>query len=150
MKHILTIAIVLIGVLTTIQAANAQQSMQDYVPNQVIVKFKPGQSPQELKAQVEKRSKERQSFFGFFKFLILDIKTTLKKEETPEERKAKLEDVEKKIGVVKSEALYKGKDEKAQTFVFTFQNGSVEEAVTLYKSLSIVEYAEPNYKVSIF
>lgn len=123
-----------------------------FVPNEVIVKYKNGQSPEELRALVGKRASERQALFGFFRLLFEDFRMQLQKQETPEGKLKRLEEADKKVGVVSKERVFRDVSDPTltNTYLLKLKQGSdVLKVVELYKGVPEVEYAEPNYRVRI-
>lgn len=123
-----------------------------FVPNEVIVKYKTGQSPQELQAIVAKRAMERKTVLGFIKLFFADLKQSTSKQETPETKLQRLGKTDKKAEVVSKESVFKGVADPTlkNTYLLELKQGSdVLKVVKLYETLPEIEYAEPNYTVTI-
>lgn len=143
------LAFLFFGIST--QAFADIQTSSSEIRNQIIVKFKKGLSPDELKAVITKKQKEKQTIVGFFKVFFADLQLQIQNKEIPEVRLQNITTVQKKAGVSKQEKLYKGTAEEEITYVITLKDGSeAKTAITLYKTLTEVVHAEPNREVKAF
>lgn len=123
-----------------------------FVPNEMIIKYKDGQSPDELKILVTKRAIERRTVLGFIKLFFVDLKQSTSKQKTPETKLKRLGETDKKAGVVSRERVFKETDDPTlkNTYLLKLKQGSdVLKVVKLYETLPEIEYAEPNYVVQI-
>lgn len=118
-----------------------------FAQNQLIIKYKPGLSKDDLRAQVETRTKEKGSLLGIIKIFLQDLNLKFKRQETPEEKLARIEEVQKQAGVVSEEKLFKSGDLSRANFYLLTTDGtlSVPEAVDIFNNLPEVESAEPDY-----
>lgn len=118
----------------------------NYVPNQIIVAFKPQQSFDVLQLMVNERLNTRKTFFGKIKLFFADLGLKINKKDSPEEKLARLNLTNDRIGVIKKEILTTTSGGRKDSYVLT-TNGtvSVEKMVQIYSKLPEVEYAEPNY-----
>ncbi|OGK14933.1 hypothetical protein A2690_01525 [Candidatus Roizmanbacteria bacterium RIFCSPHIGHO2_01_FULL_39_12b] len=115
---------------------------EQFVANQVIVKFKSGYDPETLKAKVMQRTQLSRTFLGKIRVMFMDLLAKT----VPMRELQLLETVNKQAGAVNQEILAIESDKS--TYIITL-NGkkSVEKAVEIYSKLSFVEYAEANYLV---
>jgi subtilisin family serine protease len=120
-------------------------------PNQLIVKFKDGQSPEELDAEVSRRNQLAKTQDGSEKVTAENTTLASKGEKTPEEKQEALSLADKKAHI-KERSLLFGKDTSSSrkniTLIKTEAGLSAEELKATYAALPQVEYAEPNYIVS--
>lgn len=128
-----------------------QKPQTSYMPNQVIVKYRTGQSPMEISQTVVQRQEERKSLLGMIKLFIVDIKLQIQKQDTPEVKLLRIQQAEQAVGVTQHEDLFKSQDPTLKNFYVLKLNGTMDvpQAVELLKSLPEVETAEPNYIATI-
>lgn len=130
---------------------NKQPKMEPYAANQIIVRYKMGQSPEELKAIVGQRQKQSASILGMLIIFFDNLKSKLAGKELPENKLARLESADQQAGIIESRLIFESDDPSLQNFYLLEGNGalSVTEMVKLYQNLPEVEFAEPNYTYSI-
>ncbi|MBM3284066.1 hypothetical protein FJY90_07565 [Candidatus Gottesmanbacteria bacterium] len=147
------ISFFLIFNLLAINTANSQTPPPaNYVPNQLIVKYKPNQSPQELQTQVSQRSNlGKTPLLGPLMLFFTNIRFNLTGQDSPEKKLTQLEAAAKEVGVVESQKLFlDSQDATLKNYYLLKTNGQMEvlKAIEVYRKLSIVESAEPNYMFS--
>ena len=133
---------------------------EEFIPNQIIVKFKKGQSPSDLERKIWERRKRGTKIFGLLKNIQEDLLTKIKGKETPEESLENLKNLEAKLKVVKKEHLFKTEKQKtvlgasSQKKDSPFKNYFLLEtspqvdtlkAIEEFQKDPRVEFAEPNY-----
>lgn len=150
---VLTIIILVILLSGLVRAAEISQSPPNFAPNQLIVKYKEGQSPEELKFKVSQRENRKQTFlFGPIMLFFEDLRLRLKGEENPEKKLERINSAASEIGVTSAEKLFQDSQDVAlKNFYLLTTDGRMEvlPAVELYKKLPEVESAEPNYTMKM-
>lgn len=156
MKKLVTILtlIILSTLLSGItRAAELSQPTPAFAPNQLIVKYKEGHSPEELKIKISQRTSRRQTFLlGPIRLFFEDLRLRLSGQETPEKKLTRLESAAQEVGVISTEKLFKdGQGQTLANFYLLKTDGRMEvpKAVELYKKLPEVESAEPNYMMKM-
>lgn len=129
---------------TTTNRIHALDPKPTIPQKELIVKYKPGQSPEELRIVILQREEKKKNFFSFFIILVQDIKTHITYQETPKDKLARIEAVEKKAGVVSQEPLSNKKPFEHTYLMRLKEPSSISNAISLYKSLPEVEYVEEN------
>jgi len=140
---------IIVGIISTASAQTPTPEVQKkrYVENQVVVKFKPDMSPQELQIAVNKRNQLRSSAWGSVQLMLSDLKYAGKEDEKPEARFMHIQNADVQSGAVKKKSLFNSASPTTKnTFLYTL-NGkkSVDESVKIYSGLTEVEKAAPNY-----
>lgn len=123
-----------------------EKTLPDYVPNQIIVKYKEDLAPHLLLFKAEERKTKQKTFFGKIGLFFENLNLKLKGQESPEEHLATIQQVDEKIGAVAKDHLFKGTAEEKRNAYLIHLDGSmtVEQAIKMYKTLPEVEYAETN------
>lgn len=127
--------------------AHAQSADDSYVPGQVIVKYRNGQSHDELMQEVEKRKDESDDgLLSTVQFFIGNLKMRLNGQETPELKFYRLVEADLEAGVSYKKELFEDDSSLENFYQIKLNNASdVEKAVRIFRSLPEVEFAEPNY-----
>jgi subtilisin family serine protease len=130
------------------QLSNAQEA--PYSKNQVIVKFKEGQSPSELEKKVKERQKPDKSVIEHIRKLQEDVIFKIRNQKKPEESIVELKKIVSQTYVKSSKEIIikDGKSLKSGLHVFeTDGRIRVEELLKRYKKFSGTKYVSPNYIV---
>ncbi|MDO8497003.1 MAG: S8 family serine peptidase [bacterium] len=130
------------------------------VANEIIVKFKPSQTPDEIRQKAEDLQNQKGvGVIGAFQYYFYTFSKKAKNEATPQETLSALDQIEKIYGVTRYEQFYKPsasppssttlgaedtRDESNIKIVKTDGNKPLEEVVNSYKSLPEVEFAMTN------
>ncbi|MBI2430620.1 MAG: hypothetical protein HYV39_01245 [Candidatus Levybacteria bacterium] len=122
-----------------------------FVPDEVIVKYKNGQSPDDIKALIQQKHARKKTIIGFLKVFFEDLTKRIKKQETIEDKLKRLEDADKKMGVISRKQLFANPPPQlANIYLIKLkEKNKVLETIELYKALPEVEYAEPNHILRI-
>lgn len=120
------------------------QAKNDFVKNEILVKYKTAQSPVELKKIIEERSNKRKTVVGFFSLFWADFKNKLKKQDTPETKLFRIQNAAKKAEVLEEKEL-----SSSGLYRFILKKNNAEDAARIFTSLPEVEYAELNYIIRI-
>lgn len=126
------------------------------VPGELIVKYKDGHTPDELKEKAQKRKARARSIVGALQNNAENILLRTKGEDPPEKDLQEIENVEKRVRVIESKELFDetpGKnDDELEDIEVVKASASipVTELEKQYESLDSVEYAEPNYVLEAF
>lgn len=127
--------------------AHAQDRNTSYVPGQLIIKYKDGQSHDDLIKAVEKRRKEfHDGLLAAVKLFAADLKLKLDGKETPELKFYRLAEADLEAGVSYKKELFE-EDSSLENFYQIKLNSTsdVEKAVRIFRSLPEVEFVEPNF-----
>ena len=135
----------------------SQTYAQENTPSfggRVIVKFKTGQNPQLLELKIKERETRKNSLSGFIKNIFEDISNLSKGEPGDQAKLTKILAPNKQIQVKDYKQLISQKEKHPTTlsdiFVLETQSDlSTQELAGEYKKLGTVEYAEPDYLVTI-
>ncbi len=130
---------------------NPRGQEPQFAANEIIVKYKPNQSPDELAALLQKKVMRKKTIAGFFQVFFEDVSTWIHKQETLEAKIKRLEETDKKAGVIAKKPVFSNPTpELANIYLLTLkENSNVLETIALYKTLPEVEYAEPNHTLHI-
>ena len=120
------------------------------VPNQIIVKYKNGDSPDELQNLIHQRQlNNQQSIINHTATIISDLANKLSGNETPEERLNDLNLIDSKAGVTANTRIFSNNNQKANKFglnnihrIRTNGKLGIDELLSIYKALPEVEYAQ--------
>ena len=112
--------------------------------SELIIQFAPGTSPYELQKQIAERKSSEKSALGKVKLTLGDMTLQLLKKLTPEEKLARLKQIDKQTGVVMRERLFSTSNTDDIYLVRLKGNWSVEHAEILYSSVPEVVFAEEN------
>ncbi|MBI4130306.1 hypothetical protein HY468_03255 [Candidatus Roizmanbacteria bacterium] len=118
-----------------------------YAPNQLVVQYKEGVSPDELYERVSVRWKERKKFLiGTMKLFWSDLQTRVTGSTTPESQLLQLIEFDHRIGVKAKERLFPSDETAEPPFFLLYLDGTmtIPQAITLYQNLPLVTFVEPN------
>lgn len=121
----------------------------NYIPNEIIVKYKQEASPQDLQKEIQQREEKRKTFTGFFTLLINDLQMRFSKQKTPEEKLNEITTFEKSIGIVSKKKL-NPQNTNERIYTVQLEKNNAEEVVEQYKKQPFIEYAQLNYIVELF
>ena len=129
------------------QSVSLAYEPNSFVPNEMIVKYKSGQSPDDLVRMVAKRREDGHPFIiGAVVLFLKDLTGKIHGLETPEDRLIRINQTDDSIGVVAKEKLLDSDEDREPIYVFRLDGSrSVDTAVELYRNLPEVEYAESNF-----
>lgn len=164
MKKLLHFLIIFIVAFTTfsfyVDKANAQQvgeritlsgTEPQFVPGEVIVKYKKGQAPRDIREKVQRRKERSRSLFGVAQNTTENIVLRIQGQDPPEEQLTTLQSVEKSTGVTETRELFQDtpqtEDDALEDIEVVTTQGTIPVAQLekTYEELDNVEYAEPNY-----
>lgn len=142
-----------LAVLALTPQAHAQT--QPFVPGEVIVKFKPGQTPDEIEENVARRENIRETpVVGALQLSVEDALTRAQGEKPPEDKLREIKQTEKRLGVIgqdKIEAAGSADSPLETVYAITARNTQSPQSLErAYEALPEVEYAEPNYTIHAF
>lgn len=118
-----------------------------YVPQELIVGFKQGVTPQELTAARDDRWQRGSTFIvGPVRLLLEDIGFRVSGEDSPERKFMRMQSANQSIGVVSIRPFYASDDSFNRVYVLQL-DGSVDVPVAAdyYRRLPEIEFVEPNY-----
>lgn len=124
-----------------------------FVPDQIIVKFRKGNSPRELEKQIKERNEKKKNVFGKLLIIIEDAGHSIKKEEDPEIRLLDLKLRLKAIGVLSWEKVYKETEDSVlkRYYLLKLEKGTnIEKTYEKLTAFYEVENIQPNYTMQIF
>ena len=122
------------------------------IPDQVIVKFKPNQTPFDIERAVKERKLQSQSLFGKVITITTDITLRIKGQEAPEVVYHRIEEVSLDAGVVEQRVLFTSNvlgpetPPELQGFFLYKTDGkkNIDETIKEFALLPGVESVEPN------
>ncbi|KKR72368.1 MAG: hypothetical protein UU81_C0018G0007 [Microgenomates group bacterium GW2011_GWC1_41_8] len=119
--------------------------------SELIIQFAPGTSPYELQKQVTERKDREKSPLGKVKLILGDMTLQFLNKLTPEEKLARLKQIDEQAGVLMSERLFNDTYAEDIYLVRLKANWSVKQAEILYSSIPEIIFAEENsyYTVSL-
>lgn len=130
---------------------SAVASTEPYAPNEIIVKYKEGQSEEELTKSVAWRQKTDKTFIEKIRKMKEDLRLKITKEKSPEERLQNIHRIKREAGVISSRRLFQKENKLTEEIglpkiAVIKTNGKVplQEVITKYENLDGVEYAEKN------
>src|SRR5690606_22611411 len=85
---------------------SAVASTEPYAPNEIIVKYKEGQSEEELTKSVAWRQKTDKTFIEKIRKMKEDLRLKITKEKSPEERLQNIHRIKREAGVISSRRLF--------------------------------------------
>lgn len=121
-----------------------------YVPQELIVAFKQGVTPQELTMARDDRWQRGNTFIvGPVRLLLEDIGFRVAGEDSPERKFVRMQSANQSIGVVSIRPFYASDDSFSRVYILQL-NGSVDVPVAAdyYRRLPEIEFVEPNYMYS--
>ncbi len=124
------------------------------IPGEIIVKYKDGQTPEELQEKAQQR-KSRIPILGGMINAVEDLSARRQGDKTTEEKIQEIKNAEEKNPVATTEDVFEDAEKKNPNSILTDvkliktenTSTSVTELEKSYESLSSVEYAQPNYKM---
>lgn len=123
-----------------------------FVPDQIIVKFKKGSSPFDLEKQIKERNEKKKNVLGKLLIIIEDAGYSLKKEEDPEIRLLDLRLKLEEVGVLSWEKVYKETEDPVlkRYYLLKLKKGtSVEKTYEELTAFYEIENLQPNYIITI-
>ena len=119
---------------------------QDYKPNEIIVKYKQNESPENLTQTIDLRSKRAANIIGFIQNTAENVSTTLTGNQTPETKLEKLKSVENSIKLKSRQQLKIQTESKSLSNIYLLKTETqdVNSLINIYKSLPNVVSVEPN------
>lgn len=116
------------------------------VPGEIIVKFKPGKSPEELQALINQKAGESNNPWGRLRVSFERMTGT----KTAEDELEDIEKAKEKSGFDSMEKIFESDDPDLRDIYLIKTNRirSQEQLDNLFSSLSEVSYAQPNYMVT--
>jgi subtilisin family serine protease len=149
MRKIIFFTILFFGYLATHGSVNATTDSFD--PNSVIISYKEGESPEDLRLRIKERLEASSNFLIYLKKTREDLFSRLRGKPLPEE---KLRILEQKIHLskVKGSQIIEIKKRSAKVgkkiHVLKLQHkADIEEVINALQSYEGVEYIEPNFIV---
>lgn len=121
------------------------------IPGEIIVKYKNGNSPKDLKQKAEDRSEKKKSFLGTLQVNVENATLKIRGDKTPEEKIADEKKVDQSVQTVEVKQIAPSAQENSVSniddihVVKTRGTVSVAELEKKYEALPEVEYAELNY-----
>ena len=112
--------------------------------SELIMQFAPGTSPYDLQKQVTERKDREKSTFGKVKVTLEDLTLQFLNKLTPEEKLARLTQVDEQAGMIMRERLLSDLSIEGIYLVRLNGNWSVEQAEILYSSIPEIVFAEEN------
>lgn len=119
-----------------------------FVPNSVIVRFKPQESPLSFQSQVERRQEQADSLLGKISLFQEDVALSLQGKSKPEEKLAEFNLLADTAGAVETAPI--NPDNPDLIIYTTDESKPVQTLVELFEQKEEVLYAEPNYLFSFF
>lgn len=118
---------------------------QQFVADEIIIKYKPNQSPDDLAIELQKKQTRKKTIVGFFQVLFEDLSAWAQKQETIETKIQRLEEADTKAGVLEKKQLFPNPPpELAHIYLLKLKNNNAKEVIDLYKNLKEIDYAELN------
>ncbi|MBI4137112.1 hypothetical protein HY469_03555 [Candidatus Roizmanbacteria bacterium] len=117
--------------------AHAQES-------ELIMQFAPGTSPYDLQKKIIQRKDSEKSAFGKMKVTLEDMRLHLLHQLTPEEKLARLKQIDTQAGVIMKERVFSDISTQELYLVRLNGNWSIEQAEILYSSIPEIVFAEEN------
>ncbi|MFS8158657.1 MAG: S8 family peptidase [Candidatus Roizmanbacteria bacterium] len=140
-QKILFLSLSLLFLMGVSPVSAASYKAGDIYRNQIVVKYKPGQSPIELRQKIQTTKPKTTSFLG-------KIFSTLSNTQTDEEKLKEIEDLEKKLRIV---PLSSGRSSDPSIIVYTVKDASqYKNRITALSNSSKIKYVEPNYILRAF
>src|SRR3989344_5523410 len=139
------------GILILPHSVYGQEA--EFVPGQIIVKYKEGQTPEDLQKEVERRKTNRKKIIiGQIQNVLEDIALAIKGEKTPEAKVQAEERTKKESKIRSGKKIFPKVKDSAQNLeniqlLEADKDVNVEDLKKSYKALPQVEYAVPNYIV---
>lgn len=121
------------------------------VENQIIVTYKPGQSPHQLRKKHDDRVAYQNSFIGAIVLFFRSLIDTIQNNPLPANQINRIEEAEKNAGVEIVERTVEAPDmDESETYLLTLnKSSSVEQAISIFTELPEVDNAQPNYEYTI-
>jgi hypothetical protein len=126
-----------------------------YIPGEIIVKYKSNRSPQELTTMIFEKQKRSKTIWGKIRNLSQDLGDRLGGQGTPEENLKNLQNLDKKWGITEKSKVFEeeGKnilgattpDPFANYYLLKAQDLDVTLAAGEFSQNPSVQFAEPNY-----
>lgn len=119
----------------------------EYVPNELIVQYKDGNTPQDIAKLTEARNlRAKAPLLGSMKLFIEDIGNRFRGVESPEKKFVRMQTVSKSVGA-QSIVPFVSDDLAFKRIYMLNLDGSVDvqSAKEQYEQLPEVEFVEPNY-----
>lgn len=119
--------------------------------NQIVVTYKPGQSPHQLRKKHDDRVAYQNSFIGAIVLFFRSLIDTIQNNPLPAHQINRIEEAEKNAGVEAIVRTVEAPDmDESETYLMTISDsGSVEQAISIFTELPEVEDAQPNYEYTI-
>lgn len=127
-----------------------------YVPGEVIVKYKPGRSPEELSAKIFEKQRVGKTLLGKIKNLTQDLGDRASGQGTPTDNLANQQKLKSKFKILKEEKIFETSGEKvlgaatqkdplSNYYLLKSSQLDVNRAKEEFAKDKTVEFAEPNY-----
>ena len=141
-KYILVIALLLFFVPSPASAQNQPEVVRD----QLVVKYKDGQSPDDLKRVAQRREENRKRpVVGPILNTLENFALRVRGQKPPESKLSELEAINSRVGVLEEENLLPAVDDDIKVYRIS---GSSEEARNIYSSSASVEYSALDYRLA--
>lgn len=113
-------------------------------PDQLIVKFKLGQSSEELTKEINKRKQNlKDGLLSSLKIILADVALKINGEETPESKLSKIAAAEQNAKVVYKKALFSDDQSLKNYYQIKLDPAqSMKTALSIFRALPEVEFAE--------
>lgn len=166
-SSLLFLVILLSGLIVSLKLVSKNQEIREraqtvtelpeelIIPGEAIIKYKEGNTPEEIEEKVDKRSEKRsKNFLGKMQVSLEDLAIKATGDTVPETKLAQIEKAEEELEVEATKRLTEPKDKKETQLdsiqlVKTEDETSFSEIKSRYNSVKAVEYVLPNLKAEI-
>lgn len=115
-----------------------------YVPNQLIITYKPGGSPEQILDTINKRKKSTSTPIGFLKFQVLEFFGKITPLSAYENQLKKIQEANKNANVIKTETISVSLETPVVKIILK-DGTDIEKAIKIFQTLPQVKSVERNY-----
>lgn len=151
MKNFIFIFTLILGLILFAPMVKAEEP--EVASDEIIVKYKDNQSPEDIQEFVSTRSEKQRTFIGSVQNTIENVSLRARGEKLPEEKLNEINAAQRRADVVNSQDMFTSPAIQASTnsdlkdieVVRTNGTKSINEVERIFEALPEVEYAQPNY-----